>query len=315
VEEWFDSVALTEEDLRLPEISRWIGRRMSELHCVDIGEVMMPGDGWEDPQSLAVHNNVQRWLSTARKVLDALEKRKIPKDHPWRGVVETFDIDRFEDEWSAYNKWLTEFSAENGASERVFAHNDAQCGNLLRLTHPLSGRPSHHQIIVVDFEYAAPNPAAFDIANHFHEWSASYLAEDSPWLLRPSRYPTLEQRRHFYHAYISPLPTGPSSSTSNLLLSASQTSLTSENFISAVQNPRVQAELDALEQQVRAWSPASHGMWGLWGLVQAKEEVMGEQADGGDFNYIGYAIGRVQAFRKELAELMVTTAANGISHD
>ncbi|KAG9039997.1 hypothetical protein FRB95_004469 [Tulasnella sp. JGI-2019a] len=305
VEEYFDSVALTAKDMRDPDISRWIGRRMSELHCVDVGEVMMPGDGWEDQRRLVVFENVKRWMTTARLVIEALEKRKIPKDHPWRHIVSSFDLDRFENEWDAYRKWLNDFEAEYGESERVFAHNDAQYGNLLMLTHMLPHRPSHHKIIVVDFEYAGPNPAAWDIANHFHEWTSSYVASDTPWLLNPAIYPTLEQRQHFYHAYLSPLPTGPSSS-SNLLLSSSQTSLSSANYIPALQNRRVQEELDQMERQVNAWSPSSHAMWALWGLVQAKGEVMGDElGEVGEFNYLGYAVGRAEAFRRKIAELGV----------
>ncbi|KAG8858720.1 hypothetical protein FRB96_004857 [Tulasnella sp. 330] len=305
VEEYFDSVALNADDMRNPDISRWIGRRMSELHCVDIGEVMMPGDGWEDRRTLGVFENVKRWMTTARQVIEALEKRKIPKDHPWRDVVQSFDIDCYEDEWDAYRKWLNNFEAEYGESERVFAHNDAQYGNLLMLTHMPPNRPSHHKIIVVDFEYAGPNPAAFDIANHFHEWTSSYVTSDTPWLLNRSIYPTIAQRQHFYHAYISPLPTGPSSS-SNLLLSSSHQSLSSDNYIPALQNRKVQEELDQLERQVKAWSPSSHAMWALWGLVQAKDDVMGnELGELGEFNYLGYAVGRMEAFRREIAELRV----------
>lgn len=159
---------------------------------------------------------------------------------------------------------------------------------------------------MVDFEYAAPNPAAFDIANHFHEWTAHYVSTSTPWLLDRCRYPTIQQRQHFYHAYISPLPTGPSTSSSNLLLSSSQASLSSENFVPAEQNEKVQEELDQMEKQVQAWSPASHAMWALWGLVQAKDDVMGQSGEVGDFNYLGYAVGRVQGFRTELAELGIS---------
>lgn len=153
----------------------------------------------------------------------------------------------------------------------------------------------------MDFEYAAPNPAAFDIANHFHEWTASYLSETTPWLLNPDRYPTLEQRRNFYHAYISPLPAAPSSS--NLLLSASQTSLDSNNYVSAENNPVVEDQLDQLEGLVQAWSPASHAMWALWGIVQARDDVKVTGDIGSEFNYLGYAIGRVQGFRRGIEQL------------
>ncbi|KAG8908540.1 hypothetical protein FRB99_005900 [Tulasnella sp. 403] len=302
VEEFFDSRALTEDDMRDPEVSRWIGRRMSELHSVDIGEVMIPGDGWEDKRANAVVKNFEHWLPLAREVLDVLESRVLPKDHPWYGIAAKLDLDRLEGEWVAYRSWLEAFEEEEGESERVFAHNDAQYGNLLRLTNIPVNRPSHHQIIVVDFEYAGPNPAAYDIANHFHEWSASYLSGDTPWLLNSKRYPTLEQRRNFYHAYISPLPVGPS--TTNLLLSSSQTSLSSLNYISGFHNWRVQEQLDRLERQVMAWSPASHATWALWGIVQARDDVLHNE-EIGEFNYLGYALGRAEGFRREIAKLGV----------
>ncbi|KIO15888.1 hypothetical protein M407DRAFT_34501 [Tulasnella calospora MUT 4182] len=174
-------------------------------------------------------------------------------------------------------------------------------GNLLRLTTRPANRPSHHQIIVVDFEYASPNPAAFDIANHFHEWTASYLSETTPWLLNPDRYPTLKQRQNFYHAYISPLPTVPSAT--NLLLSASQTSLTPSNVVVKDNNPNVKEQIDHLEGLVRAWSPASHATWALWGIVQARDDVKVTGDIGSEFNYIGYAVGRVEGFRREIAKL------------
>ncbi|KAG8901531.1 hypothetical protein FRC00_006454 [Tulasnella sp. 408] len=300
VEEYFDSRALTEDELRVPEISRWIGRRMAELHSVDIEEVMPDGDVGKKSY-VSVLKNFQSWLLLARSVLEALEKRVLPKDHPWYGAVQAFDLDRLEREWKAYWTWLEEYEKAHGESDRVFSHNDTQYGNLLRLTTRPANRPSHHQIIVVDFEYASPNPAAFDIANHFHEWTASYLSETTPWLLNPDRYPTLEERQNFYHAYISPLPTAPS--TSNLLLSASQTSLTPNNYVSADNNPKVKDQLDHLEGLVQAWSPASHAQWALWGIVQARDDVEVTGDIGSEFNYIGYGLGRVEGFRREIAKL------------
>ncbi|KAG9014840.1 hypothetical protein FRB94_008998 [Tulasnella sp. JGI-2019a] len=302
VEEYFDSVTLTAKDMRDPDISQWIGRRMSELHCVDVGDVMMPGDGWEDRQRLVVFENIESWMITARQVIEALEKRKIPKDHPWSQVVSSFDLDRFENEWDTYRNWLNDFEAEYGESERVFAHNDAHHGNLLMLAHMLPNRSSHHKIIVVDFEFAGPNPVAWDIANHFHEWTTVYVGSDTPWLLNTTIYPTLEQRQHFYHVYLSPLPTGPSSSPNP----PSQTSLSSANYIPTLQNRRAQEELDQMERQVKAWSPSSHVMWALWGLVQAKGNVMGDGlGEVGEFDHLGYTVGRAEGFRREIAELGV----------
>ena len=55
-------------------------------------------------------------------------------------------------------------------------------------------------------------------------------------------------------------------------------------------------ELDALDAAVKAWSAASHGMWAVWGIVQAREDVEG--CAKGEFDYLGYATSRMALFRE-----------------
>ncbi|KAF9243866.1 choline kinase cytoplasm [Melanogaster broomeanus] len=277
IEEYFDSVTLGPTDLRDNTISRWIGARMAELHSVELSAVEGPltissleGKSWE----IGVKKNVKTWLPIAREVLA----------HP--NVDESdrlaLSLDIFCEKWARYMRWVSHAEKTEGASRRVFAHNDAQYGNLLRLTGKLAeGTPEHRQIVVVDFEYASPNPLAFDVANHFHEWTSDYFSS-TPHLLDPSRYPTAEQRRNFYQAYLLHAH-APSSDHST-------TEVVSE------------ASLAKLEQQVRVWSPASHAMWAVWGIVQAKDNVemgMGEA----EFDYIGYSKCRMQAFLRGIDEL------------
>lgn len=45
-------------------------------------------------------------------------------------------------------------------------------------------------------------------------------------------------------------------------------------------------------------------MWAIWGLVQAREDVLAHVAKP-DFDYIGYARCRMAAFYRELAALGV----------
>ena len=139
----------------------------------------------------------------------------------------------------------------------------------------------------MDFEYASPNPAAFDVANHFHEWTADYHSEQ-PHILHPERYPTAEQRRNFYDAYIThSLPSAPTGAP------ASPADLRKETM---------EAQLTRLDRQVRMWSPASHGMWALWGLIQAREFLEGTDGEP-EFDYVGYARCRMESFRRELRAL------------
>lgn len=80
--------------------------------------------------------------------------------------------------------------------------------------------------------------------------------------------------------------------------------------------------MDLLEEQVKRWMPASHALWGIWGLVQGRENVIrdneriessekkegeedGEEEDVMEFDYLQYAKGRIQIFREICHELGV----------
>jgi choline kinase len=142
IEEYFDSVTLTPADLRDQKMSRLIGARMAELHSVDIAVVeedsLPEGEMGGLEVGLGVMSTVKSWLAPARQVL-ALpsfpdESRK------------QLDIDRFEEEWRRYTRWLSRTEKTEGPSRRVFSHNDAQAGNLLRLTKPKEGGAEHRQV-------------------------------------------------------------------------------------------------------------------------------------------------------------------------
>lgn len=160
----------------------------------------------------------------------------------------------------------------------------------------------------MDFEYASPNSAAFDIANHFHEWTADYHSQ-TPHILDPSRYPTEEERNNFYRAYLAhasePFVTGASAmaTTEDRSVSAGLSDFEKQDVSDQ------EADCRRLEAQVRAWSPASHAMWAVWGIVQAREDLESAAQDEGgapdepEFNYLGYAKCRVEGFRREIAAL------------
>lgn len=132
-EEYFNSAALTAADLRDAEISRWIGARMAEFHQVDVHEV--EGNAVHED---GVKKNVKSWLAPAQGVL-ALPAVK----ESVRANIKFEDVPA---EWEKYMKWLKAFESTEGASRRVFCHNDAQYGNILRLANLEEGVPEHRQV-------------------------------------------------------------------------------------------------------------------------------------------------------------------------
>lgn len=163
---------------------------------------------------------------------------------------------------------------------------------------------------MVDFEYASPNSAAFDIANHFQEWTANYHGP-TPHILEPSRYPSQKERANFYEAYVShtfpPLTTVEADSSPGPISSA-EAEPSSQKLVGETD---VENEVRRLEAQVRVWSPATHAMWAIWGIVQAREDLEqaararteGGRPDDPEFDYLGYARCRFESFRREIRAL------------
>ena len=58
-----------------------------------------------------------------------------------------------------------------------------------------------------------------------------------------------------------------------------------------------------LELEVQVWTPAALAQWTIWGIVQARDDVLA--GDVGEFDYLNYSRGRVVAFREHLKRLGV----------
>ncbi|XP_039292551.1 choline kinase alpha [Nilaparvata lugens] len=101
----------------------------------------------------------------------------------------------------------------------LFCHNDMQEGNiLLKLTEAEQHNANEvngnctvaednnnnncdKDIVLIDFEYCSYNYRAFDLANHFIEWTYDYTKEEHPnFSIHRDHYPTHEQMR--YHDII-----------------------------------------------------------------------------------------------------------------
>ncbi|KAF8344066.1 kinase-like domain-containing protein [Cantharellus anzutake] len=305
VEEYLESSALTANDLRDPQTSRWIARRMKELHWVDIPVVWGERRGCQDILSV---KNFRDWLAPAAEALDLVIENftiaRFDSSHPWWNLKNDIDLPRLVHEWTAYMAWMKEWEKTHKRSPRVFAHNDAQCGNLLRLARPRKGQPDHHNIIVVDFEYAGPNLAACDIANHFLEWTANYHS-DTPHVVNPELYPSEAERRNFYRAYLSPVQysTGKNGVSSSSLITSPAPMTSPETSVTAIEGEVKEQDIIELEEQVRVWVPAILAQWAVWGLVQARDDVLAGGV--GEFDYLNYSRGRALAFRESLKELGV----------
>lgn len=139
----------------------------------------------------------------------------------------------------------------------VFSHCDLLCGNVI-VNQPAASNghgPDHVKpsVSFIDYEYATPAPAAFDIANHFAEWGGL----DCDHGAMPSR----SQRREFLTNYAK-------SFRSHCTVTNVQTSM--EELV------------DELFDQVDFYRGIPGFYWGIWAIIQS-------QISNIDFDYVAYA--------------------------
>ncbi|CEP07454.1 hypothetical protein [Parasitella parasitica] len=249
-EEYLPSTTLTHHDIREPETSKGIAACLRELH--DIATVY-PFSAEKD--HLEIWANIDKWYRVVMGLLPVLYK----KSDGWDKVLETFNLELLPFEIEKCKQIL-----EAAESPIVFAHNDTQYGNVLKLE-------KTNELVIVDFEYAGYNPRGFDIANHFCEWTYDYHS-DQPASMDLGKYPSYEEQIRFLNAYLDT-----KSKHNNL----------------GVLDKAVTVE--DLQKEAAMWLMTSHLSWGLWGLIQASQSEI-------DFDYFLFSTQRLNAFRVEFAK-------------
>ncbi|XP_062194812.1 probable choline kinase 2 [Phragmites australis] len=167
VEEFINARTLSAADLRDPEISALIAKKLREFHDLD-----MPG-----PKNVSLWQRLGRWLEEARGRCSSEEARE-------------FRLGELGDEIAALENALS------GVDQTIgFCHNDLQYGNIMIYEET-------RQVTLIDYEYASFNPVAFDIANHFCEMAADYHTA-TPHVLDFTKYPDIDEQRAFVQTYLS----------------------------------------------------------------------------------------------------------------
>lgn len=238
-EQFLNAKPLHHQDLWKPEISRLIAKRMREFHDNIALSAEQRAGG---PVAWAM---LKKWEVPAKERFQQLEIKD-------PGVTERVLQCGVDDFFRALSKVREHIEAQYkpGAIDKslVFAHNDTQYGNILRVEPP-KGSPlimpqnEHRQLVVIDFEYSGPNVPAYDIANHFCEWMGDYHHPTMPHHIWLERYPNKEQQMNFINSYV-------------------------EHGSADFNEAAMEAEANELYERVKLWKPIVSAHWALWGIVQ-----------------------------------------------
>lgn len=149
------------------------------------------------------------------------------------------------------------------SNQLVFGHTDLLSGNvIIQPRSSLNQDPQVENVAFIDYEYAVPSPAAFDIANHFAEWGGFECDYN--------RLPTRSIRMGFVAEYVRSYNSHTPPKASDDMVS------------------RLFEEIDAFRGVPGLY-------WGIWALIQATISHI-------DFDYASYAevrLGEYWAWRAE----------------
>ncbi|XP_075220659.1 choline/ethanolamine kinase-like isoform X2 [Lycorma delicatula] len=239
IEEYIPARPLKTIELSDPQLTLLIADKMAAIHSMNVPINKEPCWLW---------NTINRWLQT----IDENSFTSKP-------------VNSFEDRLSKYDlhceaKWLRNHLLKI-RSPVVFCHNDMQEGNIL-----MREDENLQNLVLIDFEYCSYNYRAFDIANHFLEWTVDYTTPEHPnFTVNRQNYPSQEQQLAFINRYLSCLNVAPT----------------------VVNNEINSPEHVLLE--VRHFCLASHFFWSLWGIVNAKTSQI-------PFGYWEFAAERMDSY-------------------
>ncbi|XP_029350773.1 ethanolamine kinase 1 isoform X3 [Echeneis naucrates] len=155
--------------------------------------------------------------------------------------------------------WLQQSLSMLG-SPVVLCHNDLLCKNIIY-------NQEEDNVKFIDYEYAGYNYQAYDIGNHFNEFAGLNEVDYSYY---PARAFQLQWLRSYLEAYKEHKGQG---------------------------SDVTDREVEILYVQVNQFALASHFIWGLWALIQAKFSTI-------DFDFLGYAVLRFNQYFKMKPEVI-----------
>ncbi|KAL9590368.1 MAG: hypothetical protein Q9203_000839 [Teloschistes exilis] len=255
-EEFFNARTLTAKDIRVPETSKQIAKRMRELHE---GIELLEEERKAGP---FMWQNWDKWKGRCEEVISWIdEKMMARREGPagtgvdaWEkhGLVCGVEWQFFRSTVEKYRRWLEDQSGgPQGVKEKlVFAHNDT-------------------------------------------EWCYNYHNASKPYALNQHNYPTPEEQHRFVKAYVQhqtrrpPLSTQSSTTSLRPALSHSISNFMLDSRAPPAQiaeeerqrEAAVESEVQRLLHQARMWRPANSAFWTAWGIIQAKVPGMNETRD------------------------------------
>ncbi|XP_072941683.1 ethanolamine kinase [Epargyreus clarus] len=233
VYQYYPGVTLTVESVKDKKLSTLVATQMAKMHKVQLGH-----DIKKEPM---LWDKIEQFLNLLPEQFSSETKQS-----------------RFAKSFGSVTKLRIEFERlkshlSKTESPIVFAHNDLLLGNVIH-------NEAQGTVSFIDYEYAAYNYQAFDIANHFNEFVGLSIDD-----IDYGRYPNKEFQMGWIRTYLS--------------------EYLEEDVPSTLHIEKVYKEVQQL-------ALTSHFLWGIWSLVQYELSDI-------DFDFGRYAEIRINKYYED----------------
>lgn len=262
------------EDLTSEPVWRGVAKKLAEWHARlpirGVSEEGTPGSG-NTGQSPSPSDSAQSTVSLPTSAIEA----RSPSPNIWSvmqrwvlALPEGTDKERARKEqlWKELERSYKELDNTNGLGDEglVLGHCDLLSANVIILPKATKAATSGQEdVAFIDYEYATPCPAAFDISNHFAEWGGY----DCDYNMLPTR----AVRRAFLSEYL-------------------------QSFKVHSDQAITDDALERLFNDIDRYRGMPGFYWGVWALIQATISEI-------DFPYASYAEERLGEYWDWRAEI------------
>ena len=266
------SASVARNDLADPWVMQNIAMRMNKLHT----EVELTSD--EQYLYGSCFQKLSDWFS----ILETVGEQWISDKKNLEKYLHVNDWQFFKDSVATYRDWCFANTHYSSQDNFVFCHNDLQHGNVLLID---KDNEKNKNLMLIDFEYAGPNPVAFDISNHMSEWMHDYDRLDS-YKSDYDRYPSKDKIDEFIDCYLHHSYT-----------------------------PRTMLDKQKLKHDIELWRPCAQLFWSVWAILQsgtintttvnsrdATPEVNGKFNDEPEFQYLLFCKEKLSCFWGDLIQ-------------
>ncbi|KAK4467936.1 hypothetical protein MN116_008543 [Schistosoma mekongi] len=252
---YYDGCDISFEKLSDMKYSRLIAEKLAQLHC-------LPADEFNEIQNgeLFEENNMEpKLFSTLLKWIDRLEDEFISSSRKLMKYEFLFPSKSYV--LNEVNK-LKDHYLTNPISNIVICHNDLNAANVILA-------PDENSVHFIDMEYCDINYAAYDIANHFCEFTGPHAVDTE-------RYPSLKFQKNWLKIYLT------------AYYKYSQSQLDPKYNDSQI-NVLTEDYLNLWLKEVNCFALVSHLLWAVWAVICASENL-----DSMDF--LAYADARMKHY-------------------